>query len=243
MNGLASVLANVLAIDTCFGAVSVAVRSSDASSPGMHSACEAMTAGHAERLIPMIAEVMDAARTTFPSIKRLAVTIGPGTFTGVRTGIAAARALSLAAGGVPVVGTTSLAVMMHDVVLQLGAARDERPIAIAVDARRGEVYFQLFGATFADPLTEPGILSISDAAARLPAGPCIVAGSGAQLLAAVSGVASSALEPMLEDLQPHARTLALMSDLLPVLDPVNPLYLRPPDAKPQTGKSLPRVAE
>ena len=104
---------NVLAFDTCFGAVSAAVRwRSGRGEWLLREAYEARSAGHAERLFPMIAEVMEGAGLAFSAIDRIAVTLGPGGFTGVRVGIAAARALALATGK-PVVATTSLAVMAH----------------------------------------------------------------------------------------------------------------------------------
>ena len=78
----------------------------------LREAYEPRATGHAERLFPMIAEVMDGAGLAFSAIDRIAVTLGPGTFTGVRVGIAAARALALATGK-PVVAMTSLAVMAH----------------------------------------------------------------------------------------------------------------------------------
>ena len=88
---------NVLAIDTCLGAVSVAVRWRDAGGEWrMRDAYEARTAGHAERLMPMTKEVMGAAGLAFSDLQHIAVTVGPGSFTGVRAGVAAARGLALA---------------------------------------------------------------------------------------------------------------------------------------------------
>src|SRR5947207_7581458 len=111
---------NLLAFDTCLGAVSVAVRWQG---PGgdwlMRHAHEARERGHAERLIPMMTEVMDEAGLAFSDLHRIAVTVGPGTFTGVRVGMAAARGIALAS-GLAVVGTTTLAVMAHQADQLLG---------------------------------------------------------------------------------------------------------------------------
>src|SRR5699024_6697022 len=88
---------NVLAFDTCVGAVSVSVRwQDDAGTWQQHDAYEEMATGQAERLMPTIAEVMQASGQTFAGIDRIAATCGPGSFTGVRVGVAAARALALA---------------------------------------------------------------------------------------------------------------------------------------------------
>ena len=114
---------NILAFDTCLGAVSVAVRWRGAGGEWlMRHAHEVRERGHAERLMPMMAEVMEEAGLAFSDIDRIAVTVGPGTFTGVRVGVAAARGLALAS-GVATVGATSLAVMAHQADELLGPAR------------------------------------------------------------------------------------------------------------------------
>src|SRR3990172_3738504 len=173
---------NVLAIDSCLGAVSVAVRWRDAGGEWrMRDAYEARSAGHAERLMPMIAEIMGTAGLAFSDLNRLAVTIGPGSFTGVRTGVAAARGLALAA-GLPVVGATSLAVMAHRANALLGAARAGRLLAVAVDARRETVYFQLFPLEPAE-IGAAALLAPRDAARQIGDRPAIVVGSGAAAVA------------------------------------------------------------
>ena len=111
---------NILAFDTCLGAVSVAVRRRGAGGEWlMRHACETRERGHAERLMPMVAETMAAAGLAFSDLDRIAVTVGPGSFTGVRVGVAAARGLALAS-GIAVVGATSLAVMAHRADERLG---------------------------------------------------------------------------------------------------------------------------
>jgi tRNA threonylcarbamoyladenosine biosynthesis protein TsaB len=231
---------NVLAFDTCFGAVSAAVRWKSARGEWLlREAYEPLTTGHAERLLPMIDAVMTGAGLTYHQLDRIAVTIGPGGFTGLRVGVAAARAMALATGK-PVVGLTSLAAMAERANLLLGKQRGARPLVIAVDARRGAVYIQAFGENAGDPLTPPALLDIAEAVGVLPAGPSIVAGSGAVLV--LSAAARSDLESVLPDLQPHARQLALLASVLPTLHPVIPLYLRPADAKPPSQPPLPRRA-
>src|SRR2546423_14154185 len=135
---------NVLAFDTCLGAVSVAVRWQGPGGDWLtRHAHEARERGHAERLIPMMTEVMEHAGLAFSDLHRIAVTVGPGTFTGVRVGVAAARGLALAS-GVVVVGATTLAVMAHQADQLLGPARGDRLLAVAGDARPGSPYLQLF---------------------------------------------------------------------------------------------------
>jgi tRNA threonylcarbamoyladenosine biosynthesis protein TsaB len=228
---------NVLAFDTCFGAVSVAVRWRSARGEWLlREAYEARTTGHAERLIPMMAEVMEGAGLAFSSLDRIAVTVGPGTFTGVRVGVAAARALALTTGR-PVVGTTSLAVMAHRADLLVGQKRAGRPLAVAVDARRDMVYVQLF----AEPALGAGEAALAtheEAARTIGQEPVLLVGSGAAAVAAALGGQAEVEFP---DLQPHARSLAIVAAELMPMAPVKPIYLRPPDAKPQADKSPPRM--
>jgi tRNA threonylcarbamoyladenosine biosynthesis protein TsaB len=230
---------NVLAFDTCLGGVSVAVRWQGAR--GGWLACdrfELREGGHAERLMPMIAEVMEEAGLAFSDLERIAVTVGPGTFTGVRGGVAAARGLALAS-GVPVVGATSLAVMAHRADELLGP-RDEQLLAVAVDARRGMVYLQLF-ADAQDRTSRPLLLAPEEVAALVAAKPVTIVGSGAPAVAGAIVAAGGKAEAHLADLQPHARSLALLAPHLTPISPLRPLYLRLPDVTPQADKSLSRA--
>lgn len=231
---------NVLAFDTCLGAVSVAVRWQGASGQWlMRDRLEARDGGHAERLMPMIAEAMAEAGLAFPDLGRIAVTVGPGTFTGVRVGVAAARGLALAS-GLPVVGASSLAVMAHRADRMLGP-REPELLAVAVDARRGMVYVQLF-ADAPDRTGGPLLLAPEAVASLVGPRPVTVVGSGAEAVAGAIAAAGGRAQARLFDLQPDARSLALLAaDLTPV-SPLRPLYLRPPDVKPQADKSLTRAA-
>jgi tRNA threonylcarbamoyladenosine biosynthesis protein TsaB len=231
---------NVLAFDTCLGAVSAAVRWRGRHGEWLlREAYEARTAGRAERLLPMIAEIVHGAGLAFSAIDRIAVTLGPGNFTGVRAGIAAARAFALATGK-PVVGTTSLAVMAHHARELLGAEHQGRPLVVAVSASGGMIYAQPFGAAAVET-GEPQLSTPEAVAPGIGPGPVLVVGSGAAAVAAAVQAAGGAAEALLPDLQPHARALALMAYELPALDRVTPLYLRLPDARPQADKSLARA--
>ncbi len=230
----------VLAFDTCFGRLSVAVRHpGDDGTWAITSAGESLATGHAERLLPMVQSVMREARVTFTDLQRIAVSIGPGTFTGVRTGIAAARAIALATGK-PVCGITSLGLMRATAAGTNEALLAGRPLAVTVDARRGEVYIQLFSGD-GTPLAEPQILPVDAALALLPEAGVTLIGSGGPVLQAAAALSGWPFETLLPNLEPDARALAAVAHTLPITETVKPLYLRAPDAKPQTAKSLPRA--
>ena len=124
----------VLAFDTAMDGVSVALRQGPTGAKGgsVVQARQMCQSGHAELLMPMIRDVIGRAGVPFTRIQRLAVTLGPGSFTGVRTGIAAARGFRLAA-GVEIVGMTTLALLAHQAFPQAHG----RPVLAAADARRG----------------------------------------------------------------------------------------------------------
>lgn len=231
---------NTLAFDTCFGGCSVAV-----TWVAPEGACgafrfERLERGHAERLLPMIAEAMSEAPFGFSALQRLVVTTGPGTFTGQRVGIAAARALSLATGA-PVASLTSLAVMAHTAAHQLGGEATGKTLAVTVDARRGEIYVQFFSGTDLAALDGPLLTTPEDAVRRLAGQDVVAVGSGAQFLADAAHAKGLSISARLATLEPDVRFVpeaAIPTDFgLP-----RPLYLRPPDAKPQDGASLARVS-
>jgi tRNA threonylcarbamoyladenosine biosynthesis protein TsaB len=230
---------NVLALDCCLDAVSVAVRWQGAGGEWLlREAFEPCAGGHAERLFPLVAEVMEAAALSFPAIDRIAATVGPGSFTGVRVGIAAARALVLASGK-PVVGATSLAVMAHGARQRLAPAR-EGLLAVAVDARGGAVYLQLFGGEGSEMgealLTTPAQAACLIAADAAGGRPVSIVGSAGPPVAEALKQIGRAAEACLPDLQPHASVLALMAPGLVPAGQVRPLYLRQPDARVQDGE-------
>jgi len=200
-----------LAIETALSACSVAIF--DGARPIAH-ADEALGRGHAERLVPMVAEVLAAAGVT--RADAVAVDVGPGSFTGLRVGIAAARAFGLA-WDAPVTGVHSTALLAAG-VFAAHPALDR--LAVAHDALRGEVYFQTFGRD--GPLGE--IAALAPAAAAAQAAGLTVAGSGTGLLTAV--------DPGLATLDwpwPRARDLLAVAAAASNLPP-RPLYVRAPDA-------------
>lgn len=233
---------NILAFDTTLGACSVAVGLGAGSAlETVEALYEEMATGQAERLMPMIAEAMHTARLDFAAIDRIAVTLGPGTFTGSRIGIAAARALSLATGA-SLVGTSTLHLMAEEARRSLRLKPHDAPIFVAVDAHRGQVYSQLFAAADAQALSPPHVLSVPEAAALTAPGPVTCVGSGAPLVAEAARAAGHDIDTALPELQPNAAFLLLIAqNMQAATGPISPIYLRPADAKPQSGKSLARV--
>jgi tRNA threonylcarbamoyladenosine biosynthesis protein TsaB len=219
---------NVLALDTSFGACSAAVLAGGVS----FARYEEMARGHAEALTPMIAEAMREAGIRFGALDRIAATTGPGSFTGVRIAIAAAQGLAIATGA-ELWGADSLAVMARRLEIENVFPGSDGPVAIAVDARRGEVYWALFGGEGAGA---PSLLLAGDAARLAPEG-ATIAGSGA--LAVADAACGKRLRAIAPGLQPHAAALAALAAESPSqAGPLRPLYLRAPDAKPSSAPSL-----
>jgi tRNA threonylcarbamoyladenosine biosynthesis protein TsaB len=235
---------NILAFDTCFDACSVCVgRAGAAGVDVLGNALETFQTGHAERLVPMIEEVMAQAGVGFSDVDRIAVTVGPGTFTGTRIGIAAARGLALVTNA-PVVGASSLAVMAMVAERELGAREPGEDLLVAVDARRGEVYAQAFSPRASEAQSPPKLVSIEEAGRLGNAARFLVVGSGAAAVAEAAKHAGRQASAQLPGLLPDATALAVLApDLAIGDDPVAPLYLRPPDAKPQDGKAIARAIQ
>lgn len=223
---------NVLALDTCFGAVSVAV------GRGRDVTCvfELCTSGHAERLMPMVRRVMAEAGIAFADLDRIAVTLGPGGFTGLRVGLAAARGFAVATGK-PLVGITSLALMALTGRRQMGTP--EAPVLVAVDARKDACFVAPFLSPGHAPSQPPALMTWPDIVQSYGAFTAAVIGNGGPRLA--DEARGTAWTYALPDLQPDARDLAACARHLTPLDEARPLYLRAADAKPQAGKSLARA--
>lgn len=196
----------------------------------------AMARGHAEALLPMIARVMMAAGTDFAAVDRIAVTVGPGSFTGLRVGISAARGLGLASGK-PVIGVTTLAALAAPLAVEEGP----HPIISAIDARHGHVYFQVVGGR-GTILIRPRAGTVDEAVAASRFGVCRLVGDAAALLAdnwpPRTPPPAQVLCPPAPEIEWVARIGAAVD---PKRAPAKPLYLRAPDAKPQvTELRLPR---
>ena len=137
-----------------------------------------MVRGHAEALMPLIARVMERAGLDFAALDRIAVTTGPGSFTGLRVGIAAARGIALAAGK-PAIGLTTLAAFAAPLI----AADDTLPVVAAIDARHDHVYLQVFGPGGRTIVT-PRLAPLREALRVAATGAPRFVGTAAELLAA-----------------------------------------------------------
>lgn len=228
---------HILAIDTALEACSAAVCAGDGTVRARE--CVPMRTGHAEALVPMIGRVMAAAGLSFAGLDRLAVTVGPGTFTGLRVGMAAARGLALAA-GIPLAGVGTLEALAAGVVRDRPAGEAESPFVVALDARRGEVYGQAFAAD-GTPAGAPGVFAPAPALAVLGAAAALLCGGGAPLLA--DALRAQGHAPRLSGLAlPPGPDPVMVARLAagrpPPEHPPSLLYLRPPDAKPQAGAAM-----
>jgi tRNA threonylcarbamoyladenosine biosynthesis protein TsaB len=223
----------VLAIDTALEACSAVVLNTEQGRVASESL--PMVRGHAEALIPLIGRVMRKAETAFSNLDRIAVTTGPGSFTGLRVGIAAARGIALAANK-PAFGLTTLAAYAAPHI----AHDDKTAVAVAIDARHQHVYLQVFGPGGRTVVT-PRIASIAEAVRAAAIGPVRLVGTGAQMLAQ----AWPAREPLpaLVDEQ-RAPDIVWVGRLAVAAEDSakepKPFYLRAPDAQPQDAARLPR---
>ena len=210
----------LLALDTALGACQAAVLDGDAVTAALS---EPMARGHQERLAPMAAEAMARAGLAFSDLDRIAVTVGPGSFTGLRVGLAFAKGLAMALGA-PLLGVGALEALAASGDGS-GAAVGGRTAAV-IDAGRGRLYLQRFDG--GAPQGDPEVLEIADAAARLAAAPPHrLVGPGAPLLAAhLPGATMEAVAA------PDPAALArLAAGRRPADAPARPLYLRAPDAR------------
>jgi tRNA threonylcarbamoyl adenosine modification protein YeaZ len=217
----------ILACDTALGALSAAVI--DGERTLAYEFVE-MNRGHAEQLAPMVERVMREAGLKFPALDRLAVTTGPGTFTGQRVGLAFMRAAAMALKR-PLIGVTTLDAMAADAL-----ARVSSPWALVVaDAKRGEVYIGALAADGACVL-EPALVAADIAVATAATlahhrGPPVVAGTAAAwMLDALRARGIAATDNGVR--QPNALHVARLAATRAIPDaPPKPLYLRSPDAK------------
>lgn len=199
-----------LVIETATAACSVALIENGAVVALAH---EVVGRGHAERLLPMIASLPDGGRAP-----RILVDCGPGSFTGVRVGIAAARGLALG-WGAAVAGYSALPLIA-------AATRTARDIAVVMEGGHGEVFMQIFAPDLS-PLSAMASLKPDAALAALAGRPAV--GNGVRFLAA--------LDPSLDltEALPDAADAILLPPPLAAL-PAAPIYGRAPDAKPPAAR-------
>jgi tRNA threonylcarbamoyl adenosine modification protein YeaZ len=224
----------ILAIDTALGACAACVLDVES---GVVIAQQSlpMERGHAEALMPLISGVMADSGIGFSQLERICATTGPGSFTGLRVGLSAARGIALAAGK-PAVGVGTLTAFAAPEISEGGV----NPVISAIDARHGQVYYQVVSGTGA-ALVRPRIapIEIVHEAARF--GLPIIVGNAARLVA----------EHWPQDVPPvkvettPAPSIEWVAWMGAAVSPehaqARPTYLRAPDAKLPTAASLPRV--
>jgi tRNA threonylcarbamoyladenosine biosynthesis protein TsaB len=213
----------ILAVDTALGACSAAVLDGDTVRA---QRLEVMERGHAEALAPMVQAMMREAGLTFADLGRLAVTTGPGTFTGQRVGLAFMRGLRIALKR-PLIGITTLQAMATAAM----AATDAQFAAALHDAKRGEVYAALYSRN--GVVIEPALLAFDDAVAairdRVRDQPVALCGTAAAVAAQALGAGAR----FTSILHPDALWVARLAQRAPEpSEAPRPLYLRPPDARP-----------
>jgi tRNA threonylcarbamoyladenosine biosynthesis protein TsaB len=216
----------ILAIDTALDACAAGILDT-AQNRLIAQESLAMKRGHAEALMPLIARVMKESGIAFASLDRIAATTGPGSFTGLRVGLSAARGIALAAGK-PVVGVTTLTAYAAPVVSENG----EQPIISAIDARHDHVYLQVVSGN-GGSLVTPRVAPVTEALDAARFGAPYLVGNAARILA--ERWPSDAPPPVKVDPQ-AAPDIAWVAWLGAAVDPgtalARPFYLRAPDAKP-----------
>lgn len=228
----------VLGIDTATSACAAAIWS-QARGRTLAARGGPLQRGQAERLVPLVREVLAEAGIGFADLSRIGVTVGPGTFTGLRIGLAAARGFALAA-GLPLVGVTSFEAAVHAASLGQPA---KGPLLACIESRRDDLYLQAFGPDLA-PLFDPADVLPRDLPAfareRLPAGPLRLVGDAAERTRdALAWTHAVEIVPWTG--AGEAAAAARFAASLPAgalsERPADPFYLRPPDVTPPGSRA------
>jgi len=221
----------ILAIDTALDACAAAVLDTGTSKL-LAVESQTMKRGHAEALMPLVARVMKEAALPFATLDRIAVTTGPGSFTGLRVGLSAARGIALAASKTAV-GVTTLSAYAAPVISESG----EHPVVSAIDARHDHVYFQVVSGN-GNSLVRPRVGRIEEVLAASRFGAPHLVGNAASIVA--ERWPRHAPPPLKVDAQaaPDISWVAwLGAAVSPETAPARPYYLRAVDAKPSWGNT------
>lgn len=189
---------------------------------------EAMARGQSERLVPMIEAVMAEAGIGYGALDAIAVTRGPGGFTGVRIGLATARALALACDR-PLIGVSNFEAVAAAVPED---ERRGRSLAVVIDAKRSDLYAQAFGPDLV-PATEARAIAPAELDGFLPPGPIVLAGDAVAVARAALEAAGREVTSAASSGQADAARVAALAAVRPLpataAPPPQPIYLRGPD--------------
>lgn len=228
----------ILAIDTAANLCAAAIHDNDGEhGDGERGRCVIdLGKGHAERLFEVIAAAQEQAGTAYGDLDAVAVSIGPGSFTGVRVGVATARGLSLAL-KIPAIGVSTLEALAWEARETAG----RRPVLVAIKGSGDRLFVAGFDAG-GTQTHAPAAMSAAEAAAMVTPD-ILVAGSGAAALAdATARPLDATLDGNTADIAAFARLGLAKSAANPdrIAARPKPLYLREADAKPQAGFALAR---
>jgi tRNA threonylcarbamoyladenosine biosynthesis protein TsaB len=217
---------NILAIDTALEACSVGLSIDGRSTPIARS--EIVERRHAERLFALLEAVLDDGGVKISDIERYAVTIGPGSYTGIRVGVAAIRGLALVT-KVKAAGYSTLAVHAETARGEAGV----NAVLAALPAKGGEVFAELLGPA-GEAIAEAAVMTPVAAAALAEQHAAVLAGAGASAVA--DAAQPGALTVVHQQSAPDIRSLLRLASADQAADgPPRPLYVKPPDAKPSSA--------
>ena len=226
----------ILAIDTALDACAAAVLDTEAGKL-IAQESQGMKRGHAEALMPLVGRVIARSGIGFAVLDRIAVTTGPGSFTGLRVGLSAARGIALAANK-PIVGVTTLTAYAAPVVSLNG----ENPVISAIDARHDQVYLQVVSGN-GGTLIKPQVVPVEEALTAWQFGAPHLVGNAAGILA--DRWPAHAMPPVAVDAH-EAPDIAWVGWLGAAVNPggapARPFYLRAPDVKPPKEPGLQQPA-
>jgi tRNA threonylcarbamoyladenosine biosynthesis protein TsaB len=228
----------VLAFDCCLRSVSVTMFDGARVFTRREAADQG---GQAERLMPLIEATRGDAGLAWAQIERIAVTCGPGGFTSVRVGIAAARALALGL-NVPAVGETSLDALVATALALPANSRDAAVpgrLVTVIPAGRDGIYHRAYDRS-GTPLTSACVVEAADLATAATAGDTLI-GPGSQIVQTALSAHAGSLAGVYDTLEVSTELLARRAHLLTTTAELRPVYLRAADAKPQMGKRLARA--
>lgn len=226
----------ILAVDTAGPMCAACLYDSEREKP-IAAISKEIGRGHAEHLPSVIQDVFDQAALTFKDITHLAVTIGPGSFAGIRVGISYCRALAFAL-KIPATGISSLNAMAYGVI-----GETKKDALAVLDARRGEVYLSALNAS-GEARIEPQALSYHDALPIMSSGQFILCGNGITAVKEMDIEAFSEIIIAHEIAFPEIEMVAKLAVNLikdGIVQALRPQYLRQADAKPNVNFALDRA--